>query len=156
MRGNMWGDSIGDAAGDGGAAGFGRLGGGKYEQPSLRQGATQVNGKMPPAVIQRIVRMNFGRFRLCYENGLRTKPDLQGRIAIKFVIDPSGAVTSTADGGSDLPDASVISCVGKGFAGLSFPKPEGGGSVTVVYPIIFNPGDPIDAAKPAKPPAKKK
>ena len=42
------------------------------------QGATQVNGRLPPEVIQRIVRQNFGRFRLCYENGLRNNPNLAG------------------------------------------------------------------------------
>ena len=48
---------------------------------------------------------------------------------------------STAqDGGSELPDQGVISCVVRGFGNLSFPQPEGG-IVTVVYPIIFNPGD---------------
>jgi pSer/pThr/pTyr-binding forkhead associated (FHA) protein len=137
--------TIGHGAGTGTGQGFGnghgRLGGAhQTRSPSLRQGATQVNGRLPPEVIQRIVRQNFGRFRLCYENGLRTNPNLQGRVAIKFVIDRSGAVSTASDGGSDLPDQSVVSCVVRGFGNLSFPQPEGG-IVTVVYPIIFNPGD---------------
>ena len=86
------------------------------------------------------MRQNFGRFRLCYENGLRTNPNLQGRVAVKFVIDRSGAVGMTADGGSDIPDSGVVQCVVRGFGNLSFPQPEGG-MVTVVYPIMFNPGD---------------
>jgi hypothetical protein len=137
--------TIGHGAGTGTGQGFGnghgRLGGAhQTRSPSLRQGATQVNGRLPQEVIQRIVRQNFGRFRLCYENGLRTNPNLQGRVAIKFVIDRSGSVSTASDGGSDLPDQSVISCVVRGFGNLSFPQPEGG-IVTVVYPIIFNPGD---------------
>ena len=103
-------------------------------------GATQVSGRLPPEVIQRIVRQNFGRFRLCYENGLRNNPNLQGRVTVKFIIDRSGAVSMTADGGSDIPDGSVVGCVVRGFGNLSFPQPEGG-MVTVVYPIMFNPGD---------------
>ncbi len=137
--------TLGHGAGTGNGQGFGnghgRLGGSHQTRaPSIRQGATQVNGRLPPEVIQRIVRQNFGRFRLCYENGLRTNPNLQGRVAIKFVIDRSGAVSTASDGGSDLPDQSVVSCVVRGFQNLSFPQPEGG-IVTVVYPIIFNPGD---------------
>lgn len=108
--------------------------------PSLRQGATTVNGKLPPEVIQRIVRQNFGRFRLCYENGLRTNPKLAGRVAVKFTIDRSGAVSKSGNGGSDLIDTNVIACVVKGFSNLSFPQPESG-EVIVVYPIIFSPGD---------------
>jgi outer membrane biosynthesis protein TonB len=115
-------------------------GGGKKSMPTIRQGATQVNGRLPPEVIQRVVRQNIGRMRACYENVLATKPDLQGRVAVKFVIDTSGAVASASDGGSDLPEPSVIKCVQNVFASLSFPKPEGS-SVTVVYPLVFEPGE---------------
>jgi hypothetical protein len=146
--------TIGHGAGLGTGQGFGnghgRLGGGhKTAAPSIRQGATQVNGRLPAEVIQRIARQNFGRFRLCYENGLRTNPNLAGGVTVKFVIDKSGAVATATDGGSNLPDTGVVSCVVRGFSNLSFPQPEGG-IVTVVYPIIFNPGDPIDDTQEPK------
>jgi hypothetical protein len=108
--------------------------------PTMRQERTTVNGRIPEEVIQRIVRQNFGRFRLCYENGLRTNPALTGRVATKFVIGRDGAVSMAADAGSDLPDQGVVSCVVRGFSNLSFPAPEGG-TVKVVYPIVFAPGD---------------
>ncbi len=137
--------TIGHGAGMGNGQGFGnghgRLGGAHTTRaPTVRQGATQVNGRLPAEVIQRIVRQNFGRFRLCYENGLRTNPNLAGRVSVKFVIDRSGSVATAQDGGSEIPDQSVVSCVVRGFGNLSFPQPEGG-IVTVVYPIIFNPGE---------------
>jgi len=135
------GHGAGTGTGQGFGNGHGRLGGSHQTRaPSIRQGATQVNGRLPPEVIQRIVRQNFGRFRLCYENGMRTNPNLAGRVSVKFVIDRSGAVSTASDGGSDLPDQAVVSCTVRGFTNLSFPQPEGG-IVTVVYPIIFNPGD---------------
>jgi hypothetical protein len=127
--------------GFGNGIGLGHLAGtgsgtGTSSAGSLRMGAVQVNGRLPPEVISRIVRQNSGRFRLCYDNGLRTDPNHQGRVAVKFVIDRSGAVASAGDGGSDLPNAGVVSCVVRAFSNLSFPEPEGG-IVTVVYPIIF-------------------
>jgi hypothetical protein len=135
------GHGAGTGTGQGIGNGRGRLGGGhQVKAPRIREGATSVNGRLPPEVIQRIVRQNFGRFRLCYENGMRNNPNLQGRVTVKFVIDRSGAVGMTADGGSDLPDQGVVQCVVRGFGNLSFPQPEGG-MVTVVYPIMFNPGD---------------
>jgi len=131
----------GGGSGEGIGSGAGRLSGGHAGPgPTMRDTSTTVNGRLPPEVIQRIVRQNFGRFRLCYENGLRNNPRLQGRVTTKFVIDRSGAVTTTADGGSDLPDQAVVSCVVRAFGNLSFPQPEGG-VVTVVYPIAFAPGD---------------
>jgi outer membrane biosynthesis protein TonB len=87
------------------------------------------------------VRQNFGRFRLCDENGLRSSPGLQGRVGVRFVIGRDGAVSNVGNGGSDLPDAAVVSCVVRAFYGLSFPQPENG-IVTVTYPIVFTPGTP--------------
>jgi hypothetical protein len=98
-----------------------------------------VSGRLPPEVIQRIVRQNFGRFRLCYENGLRASPSLTGRVAVRFVIGRDGAVSNVANGGSDLPDPTTVGCVVRAFYGLSFPQPENG-IVTVTYPILFSPG----------------
>lgn len=99
---------------------------------------TEFNGSIPADVIQRIVRLNFGRFRNCYETGLRTNPSLAGRVAAKFVIDRSGAVSMSRDGGSDLPDQAVVACVVNSFQTLSFPNPQGG-QVTVTYPLVFSP-----------------
>ena len=133
------GHGAGTGTGQGFGSGSGRLGGThKSKPPSVRMGATSVSGRLPPEVIQRIVRQNFGRFRLCYENGLRNNPNLAGRVSVSFTIGRDGSVGSVS-GGGDLPDAGVIGCVTKGFYGLSFPHPEGG-VVKVSYPIAFAPG----------------
>jgi len=135
------GHGAGVGTGEGFGNGHGRLGGAhQTAAPTIRQGATQVSGRLPAEVIQRIVRQNFGRFRLCYENGLRSNPNLAGRVSVKFTIDKSGSVGSASDGGSELPDATVVACIVRGFGNLSFPQPDGG-TVTVVYPVILNPGD---------------
>ena len=107
--------------------------------PKLRSGPTESNGRLPAEVIQRIVRQNFGRFRLCYEAGLRGNPGLSGRVATKFVIGRDGAVMQASDAGSDLPDQQVVACVVRSFNNLSFPAPDGG-IATVTYPIILTPG----------------
>lgn len=174
--GNMFGDTIGDAAGTGGLGPTGSdLGGGgtaeaiglndlgddfkhghgpgadqgigdslghstrdhKVHSPRIREASVEVNGRIPREVIQRVVHQNFGRFRACYENGLRTNPGLQGRLVVKFVIDRTGAVALTADGGSELADATVVQCVTRAFLDLSFPPP--GGMVTVLYPVVLSP-----------------
>jgi len=176
-RGNMWGDSIGDAFGAGGLglSGIGEGGGGRGEgiglgnigtlghgaglgngqgmgngngrlqgahrskPPQVRMGGTSVSGRLPAEVIQRIVRQHFGAFRLCYENGLRSNPELAGNVTVGFVIDASGAVSGVSNAGSSMPDGGVVSCVVRSFGGLSFPQPEGG-VVRVTYPISFSPG----------------
>jgi hypothetical protein len=102
-------------------------------------GLTSVGGRLAPEAVQRIVRQNFGKFRMCYENGLKSNPSLSGRVSVRFVIARDGSVASASNGGSDLPDAGVVGCVVRSFGGLSFPQPEGG-IVTVVYPLMLTPG----------------
>jgi hypothetical protein len=133
------GGGLGDKDGIGRGTGPGGLGEHKVKPASVRPGTTTVSGHLPSETIQRIVRQSFGRFRLCYENGLKSNPSLQGRVAVRFVIDRNGGVANAGNGGSDLPDAAVVSCVVSAFTGLSFPAPEDG-TVRVVYPISFAPG----------------
>jgi hypothetical protein len=134
------GHGAGIGTGQGFGSGHGRLGGShKTRAPKVRMGATSVSGRLPPEVIQRIVRQNYGRFRMCYEQGLTRNPNLEGRVSVRFVIGRDGGVSNVANGGSDLADSGVVGCVVSAFYGLSFPQPEGG-IVTVVYPIMFSPG----------------
>ncbi|MBI5535640.1 MAG: AgmX/PglI C-terminal domain-containing protein [Deltaproteobacteria bacterium] len=103
---------------------------------SIRGGAMTVSGRLPPEVIQKIVRQQNPRLRQCYEQGLARNPNLQGRVSIRFVIDREGKVANVGNGGSDLPDDKVVQCVVKAFYKMQFPQPEGG-IVTVIYPIVF-------------------
>ncbi|TKD12499.1 AgmX/PglI C-terminal domain-containing protein [Polyangium fumosum] len=119
--------------------------------PAIRLGNLQVSGRLPPGEIQRIVRMNFGTFRACYQEGLKRNPDLEGRFGVLFVIGKDGRVTKagarpdpTAEFATEraeplLPDEKVVACVVGAFEKLVFPAPEGG-TVTVMYPIQFSPG----------------
>ena len=103
-------------------------------------GATQVSGRLPPEVIQRIVRQNFGRFRLCYENGLRNNPNLQGRVvgALRHRPRRRGLQRRQRRLGHAGQRRGLRASSAR-FYGLSFPQPEGG-IVTVIYPIMFSPG----------------
>jgi hypothetical protein len=140
---------LGNGFGTGTGQGFGPGGGGlsrghlarehKTRVPRPRIGIPTVSGRLPPEVIQRIVRQNYGRFRFCYEQGLASNPNLEGRVSVRFAIGRDGAVSFAANAGSDMPNSGVVSCVVQSYYGLSFPSPEGG-IVTVVYPIMFTPG----------------
>ncbi|MDX2055731.1 MAG: AgmX/PglI C-terminal domain-containing protein [Polyangiaceae bacterium] len=119
--------------------GDGPSGGHKVRVPRMRpEGSTIVTGRLPPEVIQRTVRQNFGRLRMCYERGLTRNPNLAGRVAVRFAIDAQGSVIHASAGESSLPDSEVASCVVSAFYGLSFPAREQG-IVKVVYPIAFSP-----------------
>jgi len=106
--------------------------------PRVRPGATTLNGRLAPKVVQAALAAREGLFRACYDEGLDRSPQLQGRIAMRFVIDREGTATHFANAGSDLPDSSVVTCVLRAARGLTFPPPEGG-IVTVVQPHMFTP-----------------
>lgn len=149
--GDLYGNGLGAGVGEIGTVGGGRgktgwgagrhLGGKGHKARGpgeVRLSSPQVNGHIPPQVIQRIVRQNFGRFRMCYEQGLARNPNLEGRIPVRFIIGSDGAVANASAMGS-FPDGGVKSCVASAFYGLSFPPPETG-TVRVTYPIMFSPG----------------
>lgn len=161
-RGNAWGrDAVGSGASGLGLSGIGEGGAGRGEgiglgsigslgagpsrlgeptkpsAPRITVGALQVNGRLPPEVIQRIVRQNFGRFRMCYEAARNKLPQLAGSVNVAFTISPTGEVTNTRLAPSTLPSAETQACVLTSFKGLSFPAPEGG-SVSVLLPVHFD------------------
>jgi len=132
------GHGLGRGIGGGVGAAHGHLQGGHTPGPPIiRSGSTTVPGRLPPEAIQRVVRQNFGRFRLCYQRGLRADPSLEGRVVVKFVIGRDGAVSAASDAGSDMAEP-VRDCVVRRFLDLAFPQPENG-VVTVVYPLVFTP-----------------
>jgi len=115
--------------------------------PRVRMGATSVSGRLPPEVIQRIVRQNFGRFRACYQDGLLSNPDLAGRVVIRFVIGRDGRVSSASVNRATLDDEAVTQCLAESFNRLTFPQPAGG-KVTVSYPIVFGAAGSMTAPDP--------
>jgi len=94
--------------------------------------AAPENGSLPPEVIQHIVRQRYAKFRDCYEEGLRRNGKLQGRVAVRFVIERDGTVEKVSSAGSDLPDPAVVQCTIEEYEVLGFPPPEGTGIITVV------------------------
>ncbi|MCC6521909.1 MAG: AgmX/PglI C-terminal domain-containing protein [Polyangiaceae bacterium] len=136
--------AIGHGAGTGTGQGFGqgsgRLAGThRSRPPQVRMGATTVSGRLPPEVVQRVVRMSFGRFRGCYEAALRRNATLAGRVVVRFVIGRDGSVAA-AQAEDQIGDSEMSACVAGGFRALTFPVPEGG-IITVTYPLQFAPGD---------------
>lgn len=142
------GHGAGSGTGQGFGSGHGRLGG-SHRGAAPRVGTstvTVVPERLPPEVVQRIMRQNFGRYRLCYEKGLSNNPNLQGHVQVSFQIGAGGDVSNVSTAGSSLPDAAVTQCVKQALFGLSFPQPENG-VVRARTRLSFEPGGaPVAAA----------
>jgi hypothetical protein len=107
-----------------------------HHMVKMIEAGTDIQGRLPPEVIKRIIRANYPHFRACYEQGLKRDATIEGIVRVAFSIRESGDVADVRDAGSTLKDPTVVACVVKVFETLSFPEPEGG-KVRVIYPIDF-------------------
>jgi TonB family protein len=85
------------------------------------------------------VSRRMGGLKGCYERALRTDATLAGRITVRFVIGPDGAVTEASAKGSELP-AEVDACITGKVRTFRFPAPQGG-AVTFEMPFLFTPAE---------------
>ncbi len=109
----------------------------KTRGPSVSTSAAIVRGSLSKTVIRRVVRRHINEIRFCYEQGLRKRPDISGRVEIKFLISGLGVVQSSAVKSSTVDDPSVESCITRTVRRMTFPQPEGGGIVIVTYPFTL-------------------
>jgi TonB family protein len=132
-------NTIGHGGGGGSGSGYGRgaggLGGRRGSAPRIRSGAAMVKGSLSKEVIRRIVHRHINEVKFCYERQLAKRPDLSGRVAVKFIISGTGAVQMAAVASSTLGDPGVENCIAQAVRRWTFPQPEGGGIVIVTYPF---------------------
>ena len=134
-------NTIGHGGGGGSGSGYGRgaggLGGRRGRAPRIRSGAAMVKGSLSKEVIRRIVHRHINEVKFCYEKQLAQRPDLSGRVSIKFIISGTGAVQMAAVASSTLGNAQVENCIAQAVRRWTFPQPEGGGIVIVTYPFML-------------------
>lgn len=94
-------------------------------------------GVFDPSVVVRTIGRRSARFQHCYERELPANPSLEGRVSVRFTIQPRGNVTNVQATGNSTGSDSLASCVLRTVQGIRFvPGPEGG-SVTFAYPFMF-------------------
>jgi TonB family protein len=130
----------GDGSGDG--DGYGQGAGGYRTRnarvPRIRVEPPDLVGSLSKETIRRYIGRHIAEVRFCYESQMNARPDLQGRVAIKFVISPSGAVMKAAVAQSDVGSARLEQCIADTVRRIDFPAPEGGGLVVVTYPFVLS------------------
>lgn len=130
--------------------GNGGLSGGR-PGAAVSSGPLDMQGRLPPDVIRRIVRQHLGRIRFCYQRELSASPALAGKLSVRFVIARDGKVSNVSTASADGGGQRLAPCVHAAFRAMQFPQPDGG-IVLVTYPLLFRPGDadaqPADAGAP--------
>jgi hypothetical protein len=105
--------------------------------PSITTGIVTTRGSLDKEIIRRVVRLHMNEVKYCYDKELVTKPRLEGRISVQFVISPVGQVISSVLNSSTMNNLRVEKCVVDAVKRWGFPKPTGGGIAIVAYPFNF-------------------
>ena len=126
------GRGTGSGIGDGGG-----LGDRQASRPQIRPGTAAIRGSLSADVIRRVVRRHLGEVRFCYEQALNSQPDLRGTVSVRWIISPTGSVTTSTVSGSTLGSSRVEGCVASAVRRWTFPAPDGGGLVSVTYPFTL-------------------
>lgn len=128
----------GRGGGTGGyGSGVGVLGGKKDVDIGITSSEPMVMGSLDKELIRKVIHANRGQIRYCYESQLNRFPKLNGKVAVKFVISPTGSVSTSSVAQTTVGNAELEACVAGRVRTWTFPKPKGGGVVIVTYPFIF-------------------
>ena len=126
-----------------GASGYGSGGGNsglKGASVGAAPGDPMVTGALDRELIVEVVKRHMNQIRYCYQRELTKDPALTGKLVIDFVISAEGTVSQSKVKSSTMGNEAVEQCVVGRFARMAFPKPEGGGIVSVSYSFVFKSG----------------
>jgi TonB family protein len=100
-----------------------------------------ISGGLTKEEFTKVLNRHQNEIRSCYDQALRIKPKLEGRVAVKFIVTGQGDVVNPEVITSDtINDENLKACMANVVRSWKFPEPKGGGNVTVTYPWSFKPG----------------
>lgn len=96
---------------------------------------SETRGGLSREQVQRTVRRHINEVRFCYQQELQSRPDLEGRVAVQFLVAADGRVSTSAVVHSSGTVGNVGSCVSESVRRWTFPSSESPTSVT--YPFVL-------------------
>ncbi len=113
------------------------LGGRGKDSVRIVPGKTTVKGGLSKDVIMKVIKRHQNEIKFCYEQEAQKNPDLAGKVAVAFTIDPAGAVADATVAETTLNNGNAENCMLSRIRRWKFPEPEGGGVVEVNFPWVF-------------------
>ncbi len=105
--------------------------------PSPISTHVETAGGLTMEEVRRVVARQRGQIRFCYEQALTSRPDLSGRVSVRWVVSPDGHVATSGIDASrtDIHASQVESCVAQAVSRWTFPA--GDGPTAVTYPFVL-------------------
>ncbi|MDR2693281.1 MAG: TonB family protein [Chitinispirillales bacterium] len=124
--------------GTGGGLDLKRKGELKVTSPDFLKGGALTGGRSR-ASIKSVIKQNMATLRDLYNERLREKPGLTGKISVKFAIDEFGKVIFAQIVESTMSDSELESTVVSRVKSWNFEKIDKPGDVTeATYPFVFS------------------
>jgi hypothetical protein len=106
---------------------------------ALRTGESKLRGAIDPERVRKVIRDHEAQVRYCYEQQLARDPKVEGKVSIRWQIDPDGHASNATVNRAEttLPGDEVPECIMSRVVTWEFPKPSSGGLAIVTYPWIL-------------------
>ena len=118
------------------------------ERAQVRFAAPRVTGPAGRVVVERMLRRHQAQFAYCYERARQRKPELAGRLRLRFRVLASGSTEGSATGLDDELENCAARIVGR----LRFPAGAGDSDVRVDLVVRPPRPAPVRAGSPLSSP----
>jgi len=131
----------------GGPDGSNTTSGGASTNPKTSPDTMPLSGTLSNEQIQTAVNGGLQAFDACYTLGAdKTTGKLEGTVTIQATVGPNGDVNEAKVKESTVKNPKVDACVADAFKKVKFPRPEGGSTVMITYPMSFG-GEVVEKKK---------
>jgi len=105
-------------------------------------GSPRVLGETSEKIADTALKLILPTIEKCYYDQLASKPDINGRVVLRYGIGPEGEHLDDPmiQAGATLDDEATLECIEKVMPMLDFPALGAGNTARVMYPILFSPG----------------
>ena len=107
----------------------------------LRTYDPMVIGPTPPAAVAEVVDDDLAELARCAHAAMAERPDLSGKVVVRFTIGATGSVTASSVRSQTLGSDPVAGCLAERFQAYDFPPVEGGGISVVTVPLHVDPAE---------------
>jgi hypothetical protein len=130
---------IGTKGRSSGQAAYGALGSGGKGNVALDTGGSGAEfvGTVDREAVRRVIRSIYNQIKNCYDRGLRTNSDVEGKIYIHFEVIDGGRVRLSRVKETPAELKEIAECVALRIREPKFPEPPQGSYYEVDYPFLM-------------------
>jgi TonB family protein len=110
----------------------------KARRAIVKEGKFNVSGGYDKSIIRAYIRRHLRQLQWCHQKAIQIRPNVAGKVTVRFLINPSGKVMKAKVVHSTVNDKGLETCLAQKIQMWNFPPPPNAGVTAVVtYPFHF-------------------